>query len=135
MGNKLFRISLILVFLSGCAALGHQLLWTRRLVDLLGASAESNARVIGCFFLGLGLGSAVANYLVSRITRPWRILSLLEGGIVLFCLPLFFLPDWTGWIWPAIGPDAFANGCNYSAGVSNGDWSARNGFRIAARFT
>ena len=99
MTKKLYKISLILAFLSGCAALGHQLLWTRRLIDLLGASAESNVRVFGCFFLGLGLGSAVANYLVSRITRPWRLLARLEVGIVLFCLPLFFLPDWTAWIW------------------------------------
>lgn len=110
MGNKLFKISLILAFLSGSSALGLQLLWTRRLIDLLGASAESNARVFGCFFLGLGFGSAVANYLISRITKPWRILAQLEGGIILFCLPLFFLPSWTGWIWPAIGPEAFTNG-------------------------
>ena len=54
--QQVYRLALILLTFSGAAALGHQLLWTRRLTDLLGASAESSVRVFSCFFFGLGLG-------------------------------------------------------------------------------
>ena len=48
---------MVLVLLSGCAALAHELLWTRRMVVLLGASAASSTRGFGCFFLGLAVGA------------------------------------------------------------------------------
>lgn len=44
-------------FLSGAAALTHQVVWTRRLVDVLGASAATFSQVIGAFFVGLAAGS------------------------------------------------------------------------------
>ncbi|SVD08969.1 uncharacterized protein METZ01_LOCUS361823, partial [marine metagenome] len=40
-----FIIGLAVLVASGMAALGHQVLWTRRMVDLLGASPETSARV------------------------------------------------------------------------------------------
>ncbi|MCC6232754.1 MAG: hypothetical protein IT580_08925 [Verrucomicrobiales bacterium] len=46
------------VLASGMAALAHQVLWTRRLVDLLGAGPETFSRVVGVFFGGLALGAA-----------------------------------------------------------------------------
>lgn len=49
-----------LLLLSGAAALTHQLVWTRRLVDVLGASSETFARVVGAFCIGLAAGSAWA---------------------------------------------------------------------------
>ncbi len=49
----------------------HELLWTRRLIDLLGASAASSTRVFSCFFLGLALGAAVTPLLLRRVRRPW----------------------------------------------------------------
>ncbi|MEM7391483.1 MAG: fused MFS/spermidine synthase, partial [Verrucomicrobiota bacterium] len=101
-----YRFALFLVTLSGAAALGHQLLWTRRLTDLLGASAESSVRVFSGFFLGLGIGAALAAVNAARIRRPFRVLAWVEAGIVLCCLPILFLPQWTDWIWPALGPDA-----------------------------
>ncbi len=107
MNNRIYNIALFLALLSGCAALGHQLLWTRRLIDILGGSAESSARVFGCFFLGLGLGSAFANYLIKKNLRPWKLLGILELAIVIFCLPIFFLPELSDWIWPVLGTDAF----------------------------
>ncbi|KAA1261222.1 Spermidine synthase [Rubripirellula obstinata] len=93
----------LLVFLSGMAALGHQLLWTRRLVDLLGASAESSARVFGTFFLGLSIGSAVAALLVGRTKNPLRLAGLVQLCIPLLVLPVIFLSELTEWIWPLIG--------------------------------
>lgn len=95
----------LLALASGAAALGHQLLWTRRMVDLLGGHAESVARVFGGFFLGLALGAALAAWLAPRIRRPWRMLALAETGILLLAIPILLLPHWTGWIWPALGPE------------------------------
>ncbi len=98
----------MLSLLSGAAALGHQLLWTRRLIDLLGAGAESSSRVFGVFFLGLALGSAAAFFLVRKIRSPWRWMAGAEVAIALLALPVYFLPAWSGLIWPAMGPDLLA---------------------------
>jgi spermidine synthase len=92
-----------LALASGFCALTHELLWTRRLIDLLGASTESSSRVFGFFFLGLALGSAAAARLINRVERPWRAVALAEIGIAVFALPMLFLPQWSGWIWPALG--------------------------------
>ena len=99
-----FRLGATVALASGCAALAHELLWTRRLVDLLGAGSEATARVLGCFFLGLALGSALSTRLVARLRRPWRALGLLELGIAVAALPALCLPWWTDWIWPSLGP-------------------------------
>lgn len=100
-----FRFGAAAAVASGAAALAHELLWTRRLVDLLGASSEATARVLGCFFLGLALGSALSTRLVRRIRRPWRAMAVLESAIAVATLPALFLPWWTDWIWPSLGPE------------------------------
>jgi spermidine synthase len=96
---------LLLAFGSGCAALAHELLWTRRLIDLLGASAASSTRVFGCFFLGLALGAAITPGLARRIRRPWRAVAIAETGVAVLALPALYLPLWTDWIWPALGAE------------------------------
>ncbi|MFN3190265.1 MAG: hypothetical protein ACE361_07045 [Aureliella sp.] len=96
----------VLVFLSGMAALGHQLLWTRRLIDLLGASTESSARVFGTFFLGLSVGSAIAALLVGRVRNPLRMAALVQLSIPFLVAPVIYLPELTDWIWPAIGAES-----------------------------
>ena len=106
MNSNAFRIGAIVALASGCAALSHELLWTRRLVDLLGASSESTARVLGCFFLGLSLGAAWSTRVLRRIVRPWRAVGWLELGIAIATLPAVYLPSWTAWIWPALGSAA-----------------------------
>jgi spermidine synthase len=90
---------------SGCAALAHELLWTRRLIDLLGASAASSTRVFSCFFLGLALGAAAAPNLLHFVRRPWRALALAEAGVAVLALPGLCLSQWSQWIWPALGSE------------------------------
>lgn len=102
----MFPAALVLAFAGGAAALAHQLLWTRRLIDLLGASHEAAARVFGVFFLGLALGSMVAALMLGKLQRPWRFLAGMELAIGLLALPIALLPWWTGWLWPALGPEA-----------------------------
>ena len=89
----------------GATALAHQLLWTRRMVDLMGASAGSAARVFGCFFFGLAVGSFWGAWLAPRVRRPWRWLASAELMIALLCLPMLFLNDWTAGLWPWLGPE------------------------------
>ena len=105
-----FSLALLVAAFSGCAALCHELLWTRRLIDLLGASAQSSTLVFECFFLGLALGAACSTKLVQRVQRPWRTVALIEIGIALLSMPALTLPAWTDWIWPWLGPDRLANG-------------------------
>jgi spermidine synthase len=107
--RRILRIAFTLAFLSGISALTHELLWTRRLIDLLGASTESSSRVFGCFFLGLGLGAACAAGSIRRVARPWRMVAAAELGVAVCALPVLFLPSWTDWIWPALGLERLAS--------------------------
>ena len=104
--TMIFRLAVVIAIISGMSALIHQLVWTRRMVDLLGASHESATRVFGCFFLGLSLGAAIAAQLVPWIKRPWRWLGGAELMVILFSLPAIFLPIWSQPIWPALGTEA-----------------------------
>jgi spermidine synthase len=70
------RLSLLLAAISGAAGLAHQLLWVRRMVDVLGANAGTFTRVIAAFFLGLSAGSWLAGRM--RASRPWRSVALAE---------------------------------------------------------
>ena len=99
------RLALGVLLSSGMAALGHEILWTRRLIDLLGASTESSARVFECFFLGLCLGAAVASILLPRIKRHWHVLGAIELGVAVLSIPALLLPEWTAWVWPSLGPE------------------------------
>ncbi len=100
-----FGFALALAATSGAAALMHELLWTRRLVDLLGASSDSETRVLGCFFVGMALGAALAERLWPHFDRPWLALAAVELGIAIAVLPSIALPLWTDWLWPALGPE------------------------------
>ena len=103
--SRRFFVCLLIAMASGAAALTHQLLWTRRLVDILGASGEATSLVLGCFFFGLSLGSATASRFVGRLTHPWKTLAVVEIAIALLALPASVLPHVTEWIWPALGPE------------------------------
>lgn len=105
-GPPVFMISMWLALAGGAAAMSHQLLWTRRLIDLLGAGHEAVARVFGVFFLGIALGSAVAAVVLPRLKRPWFLIGGMELGIAVLAVPVALLPWWTGWLWPALGPEA-----------------------------
>jgi spermidine synthase len=98
----------LLVLVSGAAALAHQLLWTRRMIDLLGASTSSTTRVLGCFFLGLAIGAAIAAKRARQSANPWRTAGVTQMLMAVMTLPVLLLPSWADFVWPAIGPDALA---------------------------
>jgi len=99
----------LLAFLGGMAALGHQMIWTRRMVDVLGATGDVFARVVGAFFVGLAFGSAVAALWGGRWLRSpkaaWIALAAIEGAVgVTALLPLRAPALLDGLAWPRGGP-------------------------------
>ena len=85
--NGRYLLCLIIALASGAAALSHELLWTRRLVDILGATGEATSLVLGCFFLGLSLGAAAASRRVDGLSDPWKTLAIVELIIALLTIP------------------------------------------------
>ena len=86
-----------LLFLSGAAALAHQTFWTRRLVDLLGASTHTFSQVVGAFFLGLALGAGWATIRSTRCQANWGNVASAElavGLLALPCLLSIYASDW-----------------------------------------
>lgn len=98
-----YRAALALSFLSGSAGLTHQLLWTRRLVDLLGADADTFARVIGAFFAGLALGAWCASRSAAPGTNFWRRIFYAELGVAGLAVPVLVSAEWADWVWSRPG--------------------------------
>ena len=100
---KIFFV--VLAFLSGAVALSHELLWTRRLIDLLGATEAVTGRVLGLFFLGLSLGGWLATRWCRSAGNSGIRLGVAEASIALLSLPAIFLPYWADGLVGAIGID------------------------------
>jgi len=74
-----FSVLLALVaFLSGAAALVAQVLWVRRLGEILGSGVYAVTTVLAVFFLGLGVGAHVLGARVDRARAPLRWFVTLE---------------------------------------------------------
>ena len=56
--------------LSGLTALGAQVVWTRLLTLLFGATVYAFAIILAVFLAGLGIGSAIAAYMLRRGRNP-----------------------------------------------------------------
>lgn len=100
-----FVASVFLLF-SGIAALSYQVSWVRLLGQSMGSTSASVATVLAAFFLGLALGS----YLAEKITRnrinnfkPYLLLELVIGVSGLLLLPLLLNLDQLMAMWPAYG--------------------------------
>ena len=96
-------VFIALAFLSGAAALSHELLWTRRLIDLLGATEAVTGRVLGLFFLGLSLGGWLATRWCRADGNSGVRLGIAELSIAVLSLPVIFLPYWADSLISTIG--------------------------------
>src|SRR4051812_4647859 len=74
----------IAIALSGLSALGAEVVWTRLLSLMLGASVYTFSIILAVFLIGLGLGSS-AGALLARVGRPRTTLAwmqlLVAGGV------------------------------------------------------
>lgn len=66
----------ITIALSGFCALGAEVIWTRLLSLMLGATVYTFAIILAVFLAGLGIGSSVGAYLSRRKIRPRTALGL-----------------------------------------------------------
>jgi len=115
----------LVCFLSGLAAVGHELLWTRRMLDLLGGSADSASVVFGVFILGLALGSGLAAVVLRRRGGSAALVSAAACQVwfVLVSLPVLFSVGLSEWLWPRVGvwllaqPGGFAARAGLAAGL------------------
>jgi len=90
----------IIVALSGAAALGSQIVWTRLLTMLYGASVYAFTIVLAVFLLGSSGGSALGAAAVRRGVSGMRLIAcgqLLVAGLIPFNSLLIneLLPQWT----------------------------------------
>lgn len=68
----------IVIALSGAAALAAEVIWTRLLSLLLGATVYTFAMILAVFLSGLGVGSAVGAWVARRSRRPQQALALCQ---------------------------------------------------------
>ena len=90
----------VTIAISGACALGAQVIWTRLLSLMMGATVYAFSIILGVFLIGLGVGSCVGAYLArtkvnSKIALGWCQL-LLVGAIAWAAYALaHLLPYWT----------------------------------------
>lgn len=108
MSRFVLAVGIALAGVSGAVALGHELLWTRRLVDLLGGSSEASTRVLSLFFLGLSLGAIVAQRILALGRNRMLWLGMAELCIGLSTLPVIYLSQLTDQLWPGFGAERLA---------------------------
>lgn len=80
-------------FLSGATGLIYEVVWSRRLTLVFGATVLAVSTVLAAFLGGLALGSLIFGRLADRRRDPLRLYALLEAGVGLICLltPLLFI--------------------------------------------
>ena len=100
--------ALAVIFLSGFAALGAEVVWTRQLSLLFGATVYNFSLILAVFLAGIGLGSAGGARVAARTDRPgaalgWCQIGLLAAlpyaaGMIGYRLPLWLPgPDVLSW--------------------------------------
>ena len=83
---------LMLLFIgSGCAALFYEIVWFQMLRLVIGSSAVSIAVLLGTFMGGMCLGSLVLPRLIGDHHHPLRVYAVLEIGIGVIGILLYFL--------------------------------------------
>ncbi len=81
-------------FVSGFAALGLEVVWSRSLVftfELLKNTTYSFSAMLAVFLVGIAVGSSVASPIVERDRSPWRTFALLQILIGLSATISFFV--------------------------------------------
>jgi spermidine synthase len=98
----------IVIALSGFTALAAEVIWTRLLSLLFGATTYTFSLILAVFLFGLGIGSSVGSAMASRLVRPRMALGSCQ---ILLCVSM----AWTAYVlsqslpyWP-INPSAVAN--------------------------
>jgi spermidine synthase len=96
----------LLLFLSGLAGLGYELVWTRQLSVALGHEMPALLAVLGAFFFGTALGAWVLDRPIARARWPGLWYAGLEALVGAWALALLgVVPVLNRWVPVAIGID------------------------------
>lgn len=60
----------VVIGISGLSALAAEVVWTRLLSLLLGPTVYSFSVILGCYLMGLGIGSSLGAFLCRRVANP-----------------------------------------------------------------
>jgi len=77
-----FRVLLLGLFLSGFAAIGYEVVWTRILSMFIGRTVFVYTIILCGALLGIALGSWLLRLASPLIRNPMRVLAMLEIGVV-----------------------------------------------------
>jgi spermidine synthase len=80
----------VAIGLSGLSALGAQVVWTRLLSVLFGATVYTFSIILAVFLIGLGLGSGFGSWISRSIQRPRFALAVCQMGLAASI-------GWTAW--------------------------------------
>ncbi|HKU36878.1 MAG TPA: hypothetical protein VJR89_01990, partial [Polyangiales bacterium] len=101
--NRTTWIAAPLVFVSGLCALVYQVIWTRELRLVFGASTAASSAVIAIFIAGLGWGGLWFGRRVERSAQPLAFYGGLEVAIALWSAVTPWLIDGARWIYLGSG--------------------------------
>ncbi len=103
------RAVYIAIALSGLAALGAEVVWTRELSLLFGATVYTFSIILSVFLTGLGIGSSVGSVLSRTTSNPRVTFAVCQGLLILAiawtCWALAYtLPYWPVDTTPTLSP-------------------------------
>lgn len=105
-------IVLGLLFLSGFTGLVYELVWSKRLANLLGSSGHAHAIVLATFMGGLALGAWLFGRTADRVSRPLVLYGILELGVGAYALGFRFVLKTLSAVYlkvaPGLDPDGSA---------------------------
>jgi spermidine synthase len=84
-GQSAFKLKVvhITIALSGMAALGSEVIWTRLLSIILGSTVYTFSIILGAFLAGLGIGSGAGAFLSRNIKCPGFALGMCQFFLIL----------------------------------------------------
>jgi spermidine synthase len=91
--SRVFLPVFILFLLSGATSLAYQVVWTRELIRVFGATSLAISTVLAAFMAGLALGSYLFGRWIDRHGNPLLTYGVLELGIGLFALAFPLILD------------------------------------------
>ena len=97
--NRANRLIYVTIALSGMTALGAEVIWTRHLSILFGATVYTFSLILAVFLLGLGIGSSAGSFAARTLKAPHVALGmcqlLLCAGMAWAAFSISeFLPFW-----------------------------------------
>jgi spermidine synthase len=76
-------VLVVLLVVSGAAALIYQLLWIKQLSLVVGVDVYAVTTAVSAFFAGLAIGGALFGRIADKTPRPLRLYAILEIGVAL----------------------------------------------------